>query len=315
MTNMLTVSPSPHIRSSRTTTSIMANVLIALLPAAVASVILFGYRALLILAVSNLSCGLLEWGWCKVIKKNTNTIGDLSAFVTGTLLALTLPATMGEWQNLWMVAFGAVIAIIVVKWLFGGIGYNFANPAITARIVLLLCFTTPMAATVNTTLATDAVSGATPLADIAAGNTAALPSLFDMLIGNRSGAIGEGCTIALLIGGIYLIATRIISWHIPVTYIATVGVLTLIFGAQPLHQLMAGGLIIGAFFMATDYTTSPDTAWGKVIFGVGCGLITVLIRLWGSYPEGVSYAILLMNIVNPFIIKLTRRKPFGGVKE
>ena len=313
MTDLLTVSPSPHIRRARTTTSIMANVLIALLPAVVMSVILFGYKALLIIAVSNISCGMLEWLWCKLMNKK-NTVRDLSAFVTGTLLALTLPASMGEWQNLWMVVFGAVIAIIVVKCLFGGIGYNFANPAITARIVLLLCFTTPMAATVNTTLATDAVSGATPLADIAAGNVSALPSLFDMLIGNRSGAIGEGCTIALLIGGIYLIARRIISWHIPVTYIATVGILTLALGQQPLHQLMAGGLIIGAFFMATDYTTSPDTSWGKAIFGIGCGLITVLIRVWGSYPEGVSYAILLMNILNPFIIKLTRRKAFGGVK-
>lgn len=292
----------------------MANVLIALLPAAVASVVLFGMRALLILLVSNVACGLFELLWCVFMKKKI-TVVDLSAFVTGTLLALTLPATMGEWQNLWMVVFGAVIAIIVVKCLFGGIGYNFANPAITARIVLLLCFTGPMAATVNTTLATDAVSGATPLADIASGNIAALPSLFDMLIGNRSGAIGESCTVALLIGGIYLIARRIISWHIPVTYIATVGLLTLALGQQPLHQLMAGGLILGAFFMATDYTTSPDTAWGKVIFGLGCGLITVLIRVWGSYPEGVSYAILLMNILNPFIIKLTRRKAFGGVKE
>lgn len=313
MDNLLTVSPSPHIRTPRTTTSVMANVLIALFPAAVMSVVLFGYKALLILAVSNLSCGLLEYIWCLLMKKK-NTVIDLSAFVTGTLLALTLPASMGEWQNLWMVVFGAVIAIIVVKCLFGGIGYNFANPAITARIVLLLCFTAPMAATVNTTLATDAVSGATPLADIASGNITALPSLFDMLIGNRSGAIGEGCTIALVIGGIYLIARRIISWHIPVTYIATVGLLTLALGQQPLHQLMAGGLIIGAFFMATDYTTSPDTAWGKAIFGIGCGLITVLIRVWGSYPEGVSYAILLMNILNPYIIKLTRRKAFGGVK-
>ena len=313
MDNLLTVSPSPHIRTPRTTTSVMANVLIALFPAAVMSVVLFGYKALLILAVSNLSCGLLEYIWCLLMKKK-NTVIDLSAFVTGTLLALTLPASMGEWQNLWMVVFGAVIAIIVVKCLFGGIGYNFANPAITARIVLLLCFTAPMAATVNTTLATDAVSGATPLADIASGNITALPSLFDMLIGTRSGAIGEGCTIALVIGGIYLIARRIISWHIPVTYIATVGLLTLALGQQPLHQLMAGGLIIGAFFMATDYTTSPDTAWGKTIFGIGCGLITVLIRVWGSYPEGVSYAILLMNILNPYIIKLTRRKAFGGVK-
>ena len=314
MTDLLTVSPSPHIRRARSTTTIMANVLIALLPAAVASVVLFGMRALLILLVSNVACGLFELLWCVFMKKKI-TVVDLSAFVTGTLLALTLPATMGELQNLWMVAFGALVAIIVVKCLFGGIGFNFANPAITARIVLLLCFTAPMAATVNTAFAPDGVSGATPLADIASGNLSALPSLFDMFIGNRSGAIGEGCTVALLIGGIYLIATRIISWHIPVTYVGTVAILTFALGQQPMHQIMAGGLIIGAFFMATDYTTSPYTPWGKVIYGVGCGIITVLIRVFGSYPEGVSYAILLMNIINPFIIKLTRRKPFGGIKE
>lgn len=313
MDNLLIVSPSPHIRAPRTTTSVMGNVLIALFPAAVMSVVLFGFRALLILAVSNAACAALEWLWCVLMKKK-NTVSDLSCFVTGTLLALTLPASMGELKNLWMILFGAVVAIIVVKCLFGGIGYNFANPAITARIVMLLCFTDPMAQTVNTSFATDAVSGATPLADIAAGNIGALPSLLDMLIGNRSGAIGEGCTIALLIGGIYLISRRIITWHIPVAYIATVGLMTLAVGQQPLYQLMAGGLIIGAFFMATDYTTSPDTAWGKLIFGLGCGLITVLIRVWGSYPEGVSYAILLMNILNPYIIKLTRRKAFGGVK-
>lgn len=246
--------------------------------------------------------------------KKPNTVRDLSCFVTGTLLALTLPATLGEWQNLWMVLFGAVVAIIVVKCLFGGIGYNFANPAITARIVMFLCFDAT-SASVNTNFATDATSGATPLADIAAGKTDALPSVLDMFLGNRGGAIGEVCTVALLLGGIYLIATKIISWHIPVTYIAVVGLMTLVLGQQPLYQIMAGGLIIGAFFMATDYTTSPDTAWGKIIFGLGCGLITVLIRVYGSYPEGVSFAILLMNILNPYIVKLTRKKAFGGAKK
>ena len=313
MDNLLIVSPSPHIRAPRSTASIMGNVLIALFPASVMAVLLFGYRALLILAVSNASCALLEFLWCKMMKI-PNTVRDLSCFVTGTLLALTLPASLGDLKNLWMVIFGAVVAIIVVKCLFGGIGYNFANPAITARIVLLLCFNAT-ADTVHTSLAPDALSSATPLADIAKGELGNLPSLTDMLIGNRPGAIGEVCTIALLLGGIYLIARRIISWHIPVVYIATVGLFTLILGQQPLYQMMAGGLVLAAFFMATDYTTSPDTAAGKIIFALGCGIITVLIRVYGSYPEGVSFAILLMNILNPYIIKLTRRKAFGGVKQ
>ena len=313
MNALLVVSPSPHIKSPRTTTSIMRDVLIALSPAAIATTILFGIRALVMLIVSNVVCGLLEFFFCKITKKK-NTVTDLSAFVTGTLLALSLPATFGEPKNLWMLILGDIVAIVIVKCLFGGIGFNFANPAITARIVLLVCFTDTAAATVNTNFSADGVSGATPLADFAAGKTELLPSLFDMFVGNRSGAVGEVCTVALIAGGIYLIVRRVISWHTPVSYIATVGLLSLILGKQPLFQMMAGGLVIGAFFMATDYTTSPDTPSGKLIFGTGCGLITVLIRFYGSYPEGVSFAILLMNILNPYIIKLTRRKAFGGVR-
>lgn len=313
MTDLLIVSPSPHIRSPRTTASIMRDVLIALLPASVMSVVFFGLPALIMLIVSNVVCGLLEFFFCKIVKKK-NTVTDLSVFVTGTLLALSLPATLGNPENLWMLVLGDIVAVIVVKNLFGGIGFNFANPAITARIVMLICFTDTAAAVVNTRFATDAVSGATPLADLASGNTELLPSLLDMFIGNRSGAIGETCTAALIAGGIYLLAREVISWHIPVAYIATVGLMSLVLGEQPLLQMTAGGLVLGAFFMATDYTTSPDTDLGKIIFGIGCGLITVLIRFYGSYPEGVSFAILLMNIVNPYIIKLTRRKAFGGAK-
>ncbi|MGM9631625.1 MAG: RnfABCDGE type electron transport complex subunit D [Eubacteriales bacterium] len=314
MNNLLTVSPSPHIRGKRTTRSVMGTVLLALFPAVIASVFLYGVHALLVLLTANVCCGLFEFIWCKA-RKLKDTTCDLSCFVTGTLLALTLPANLGELKNLWIVAFGALVAIIVVKEMFGGIGYNFVNPAITARIVLLVCFPDLMTATVHTNL-TDAelASGATPLGDIAMGKTELLPSLTDMLIGNRAGALGEGCAIALIIGGIILIAAKVITWHIPVSFIVTVGLFTLATGSMPSYQLLAGGLLIGAFFMATDYTTSPDTAWGKLIFGVGCGLITAIIRVYGSYPEGVSFAILLMNIINPYIIKLTRKKAFGGVK-
>ena len=316
MNNLLTVSPSPHIRHPRTTTSIMGTVLLALAPAAIASVVLFGVKALLVLLVSNLACGLLEFAWCKLMKLK-NTVVDLSCFVTGTLLALTLPANFGELQNLWMIVVGAFIAIIIVKEFFGGIGYNFANPAITARIAMLVCFPDLMTATVHTGF-TDAelASGATPLGDFMAGK--ALPSLTDMFFGNRAGALGEGCAIALIVGGIFLIATRAISWHIPVAFIGTTALFTFLTGGfdaeMSLFHILAGGLLIGAFFMATDYVTSPDTALGKIVFGIGCGLITGVIRMYGGYPEGVSFAILLMNILNPYIIKLTRKKAFGGVK-
>lgn len=318
MNNLLTVSPSPHIRHPRTTTSIMGTVLLALAPAAIASVILYGLRALLILVVANLACGLLEFAWCKLRKLN-NTVWDLSCFVTGTLLALTLPANFGEIKNLWMIVIGSFIAIIIVKSFFGGIGYNFANPAITARIAMLVCFPDAMTATVHTNFTNpELVSGATPLGDYSMGNMGNIPRLMDMFLGNRAGAIGEGCALALIIGGIILVATKVISWHIPVAFIGTTAVFTFLTGGFSAYisifHILAGGLLIGAFFMATDYVTSPDTAWGKIVFGIGCGLITGLIRMYGGYPEGVSFAILLMNILNPYIIKLTRKKAFGGVK-
>lgn len=315
MNNLLTVSPSPHIRSARSTTSIMATVLVALLPAMLASVLLFGLRACLVLLVSNLACGLFEFIWCK-IRRQESTLWDLSCFVTGTLLALTLPANFGEVQNLWMIVIGAFIAIIIVKEFFGGIGYNFANPAITARIAMLICFPDAMTAAVHTNFAdAELASGATPLGNYMAGKE--LPSLVDMFFGNRAGAIGEGCAAALILGGIILIATKVITWHIPVAFIGTTAIFMFFVDGASLYMsafhVLAGGLLIGAFFMATDYVTSPDTAKGKIIFGIGCGLFTALIRAFGGYPEGVSFAILLLNILNPYIIKLTRKKPFGGI--
>lgn len=310
--NRLVVSQNPHLFTACRTPNIMGDVLIALLPAVVASVVLFGWKALALIAVSNLVAGLCEWAMCRIMKKPC-TVGDLSAFVTGTLLALTVPAS----TELWQVGFGALVAIVVVKMLFGGIGCNIANPAITSRIVLLLCFpAVGQAVAPRFTEVLDGVSYATPLAqiknDVAASE---LPSLLDMFLGNRGGAIGETCTVALLIGGVYLVARRVITWHVPVAYIATVGILTAILGQMPLYQMMGGGLVIGAIFMATDYTTSPFTPVGKLIYGVGCGLLTVLIRVYGSYPEGVSFAILLMNIVTPYINRFTARRPFGGSKK
>jgi len=301
--NKLTVSVSPHIRDRSTTTTIMLDVIIALVPALIASIIVFGARALLVVVVCVVSCVLSEW----LFEKGTNrriTIGDLSAVVTGLLLAYNLPVGIPIWQAI----FGSVVAIIVVKQLFGGIGQNFANPAITARIVMLLAFS----GTMTTWVFPDAVSTATPLALLAGGDYAALPSNADLFLGRIGGCIGETSKLALLLGGVYLIIRRVISWHTPVVFIATVFLFTAILGKQPVAQVLSGGLILGAFFMATDYATTPSTKWGRVIFAFGCGLITVLIRVWGNYPEGVSFSILLMNILTPYISKWTRSKPVGG---
>lgn len=247
-----------------------------------------------------------EWGFEKICDRK-NTIGDLSAAVTGLILALNLPIGIPLWQA----AFGSLVAIVVVKQLFGGIGHNFANPAITARIVMLLAFSGTMTTWVIPGAA-DAVSGATPLALLKTGETV---DLLTLVLGNVGGSLGETCSIALIVGGIYLIVRKVISWHTPVAFIASVFVLSLISGGvdYALCQVFAGGLMLGAFFMATDYSTSPATPVGKIIFGVGCGLITCLIRFFGNYPEGVSFSILLMNILTPYISKWTASKPLGGV--
>ncbi len=314
------VSVNPHVYAPETTTTIMRDVIIALCPAVVASVLFFGVRSLLVEAVCIAVAVLCEWGFEKICKRPV-TIGDLSAVVTGLLLALNLPVTIPLWQA----AFGALVAIVVVKQLFGGIGMNFANPAITARIVMLVAFGANMtrwAPAAFSGAPADTVTAATPLSIIAGINgvsagtntVADLPSLAQMFLGARGGSLGETSCLALLIGGVYLMIRKVITWHTPVAFIGTVLVLTALLGQQPLYQVMAGGLFIGAFFMATDYTTSPPTPAGKLIFGVGCGLITVCIRVWGNYPEGVSFSILLMNILNPYICRWTRSKPFGGVK-
>ena len=293
---LLTVSPAPHIRDKACTRTIMQDVLIALAPALVASVVIFGFQALLVTLVCVVMAVLSEFVFEKGVKKPV-TINDLSAVVTGVLLSFCLPVDV----PLWIAGLGSVIAIVVVKQLFGGIGQNFANPAITARVVLLISFGGAMS-----TWTIDGVTSATPLA---VGGT---PDMLNMFLGNHAGSLGETCAVALLIGGVYLIVRKVISWHIPVAYIGTVAVVSLIAGQDLSLQLMGGGLLLGAIFMATDYATSPMTNAGKLVYGVGCGLLTMMIRLWGATPEGVSYAILLLNILTPHIDKLTAHKALGG---
>lgn len=311
--NNMVVSVNPHIYAKDTTQTIMRDVLIALFPAVIASIVFFGVQALLVEVVCVAVAVACEWAFEKICGKPI-TIMDLSAAVTGLLLALNLPVSIPLWQA----AFGAFVAIIVIKQFFGGIGQNFANPAITARVIMLVAFSGAMTNWVPAAFSNapaDAVTAATPLALLGAeGAEGTLPTLAQMFLGARGGSMGETSCLALLIGGLYLIYRKVISWHTPVAFIGTVLVLTALLGQQPLYQVMAGGLFIGAFFMATDYTTSPPTPAGKLIFGVGCGLITVLIRVWGNYPEGVSFSILLMNILNPYICDWTKTKPFGGVQ-
>lgn len=309
MENKLHVSASPHIHSGRSTQKIMLDVIIALLPATIAGVVIFGLRALFVVAVCVGVSILSEFAFNAIMKRE-QSVSDLSAIVTGLVLALNLPAN----APLWQAGVGAVFAIIVVKCLFGGIGRNVVNPAATARVFMLVAFSAltkpafPQDA--------DAVSGATPLAELAAGKQ---PELMDLFLGNIGGCIGETCTLALLIGGIYLLARKVIMWHTPVAFIGTAFLFTLaIEGGNietSLAWILSGGLFLGAIYMATDYVTSPATPFGRIVFGIGAGLITVLIRFWGVYPEGVSFAILIMNILNPFIDSLTARKLFGGAKK
>ncbi len=312
MSNKLIVSASPHVRDNATTSTIMRDVLIALTPALIAATIIFGFRALLLTAVCIASCVLFEYAAERILGR-TNTISDLSAAVTGMILAFNLPVQF----PLWMAIIGSFFAIVVVKQLFGGIGNNFANPAIAARIFLLLSFSQPMTTwlQVENGRAIEGVFGATPLALISTGNTANLPSIMEMFLGVRGGSMGETCALALIIGGIYLIYRKVITITIPLSFIGGVLVLSFLFGVNPVYELLGGGLLLGAFFMATDYTTSPITEKGKLIFGLGCALITMVIRVFGSYPEGVSYSILLMNIITPHINRMVRNKAFGGVQQ
>lgn len=306
--NRLMVSPSPHDENYTKTSTIMLNVIIALLPALFAGIYYFGIRAASLAAVCIVSSVVFEF-LCRKIMKREQTICDLSAVVTGLLLAMNLPVTL----PFWMAVIGSFVAIVIVKQLFGGIGQNFANPAITARIVLMVSFPAAMTNWVPTFWyrgeIVDAVSSSTPL--ITAG-TAEAPSLLDMFLGNTGGCLGETCALALLIGGLYLAARRIISLAAPVSFIASLFVLSLIGGDAPVYQILAGGVFIGAFFMATDYATTPISTKGKIVFGLGCGIITFVIRHFGSYPEGVSFSILLMNVLTPYIEQLTRTKVLGA---
>ena len=308
MDNMLHMSVSPHIHSGRSTSRIMLDVLIALLPATVAGVVIFGFMSLLVVAVCVASCVAFE-ALYNLIAKKEQTVGDLSAAVTGLLLGLNLPANVPIWQCV----IGSLFAIVLVKCLFGGIGYNLVNPAITARVFMLVSFGSMAKAAAPTIV--DTASGATPLANIAEGGTT---SVLDLFLGLHSGAIGETCALALLLGLAYLLVRRVITWHIPAAFIGSVFLLSLFMEGfnfvTAISLVLSGGLLIGAIFMATDYVTSPSTAWGKIIFGLGAGLLTFLIRYFGTYPEGVSFAILFMNILTPYIDKLTARKIFGGNK-
>ena len=312
MSNKLIVSPSPHIRDNATTSTIMRDVLIGLAPAMIAAVVIFGFRALLMTAVCVAACIIFEYGTERILGRE-NTISDLSAVVTGVILSFNLPVQL----PLWMAVVGCFFAIVIVKQLFGGIGNNFANPAIAARIFLLLSFSQPMTTwlQVEGGRAVQGVYGATPLALISAGDTANLPSVMEMLLGTRGGCMGETCAIALILGGVYMIWKKVITPTIPLAFIGGVFVLSLLFGVNPVYELLGGGLMLGAFFMATDYTTSPITEKGKIIFGLGCALITMVIRVFGSYPEGVSYSILLMNIITPHINRMVRNNAFGGVQQ
>ncbi len=307
------VSGTPHVRSKESIQSIMRDVIIALIPATAMGIYYFGTRALLLIAVSIISSVVFEWLYEALLKKPI-TISDLSAVVTGLLLAMNLPAS----APVWVPIVGSAFSIIFAKQLFGGLGQNFINPALAGRAFLLASYPTEMTtwtAPVGFSGA-EAVTVATPLAELKQGIMPAA-SLQDVLIGNIGGCIGETCAIALIVGGIYLIVKHVISWKVPVIYIATVFVLSAAIGRKglrvPVYELFVGGLMLGAFFMATDYASSPVTPKGQIIFALGCGLITTLIRVFGGYPEGVSYSILIMNLAVPLIERFTEPKIFGAL--
>ncbi|MDF2520928.1 MAG: RnfABCDGE type electron transport complex subunit [Clostridia bacterium] len=306
------VSSSPHIRSGESTQRIMMDVAIALLPALISGVWFFGLKALWLTVVGVAFAVATEVVMQKIMKRPV-TVKDFSAVVTGILIAFNVPVTL-PW---WMVAIGSIFAIAIVKQAFGGVGYNFVNPALAARAVLLASWPVDMTAWVQP--GADAISTATPLAILKGTEaTGVLPSLWSMFVGNIGGSIGETSALALLIGGLYLIYRKVISPRIPVTYIATVGIFAFIFSGFDLaivpYHIFAGGLFLGAIFMATDYSSSPMTAKGQIIFAVGLGLMTSIIRFFGGYPEGVSYSILLMNVVTPLIDRFTMPRKFGEVK-
>lgn len=317
--SVLIVSHAPHINGSDTVPKIMLDVIIALMPALIAGVFVFGMRALIVALTCVISSAAAEYIWCIILKK-PNSTGDLSAVVTGLILALNVPASL----PLWMAVIGSVFAIIIVKQFFGGIGHNFMNPALGARAFLMASWALAMTRwyTPGTHLplfgVPDAVTSATPLA----AGSADKFSYLTLFLGNHGGCIGETSALAILIGAAYLVIRRVIRLRVPLIFIGTVAVGIWIFGGSgglftgdPLYQILSGGLMLGACFMATDYTTSPTTPKGQIVFALGCGIITVLIRIWGGYPEGVSYSILLMNVATPLIERLTAPKRYGFVKE
>ncbi len=309
MESNLILSSSPHFNHKDSTRSIMRDVIIALLPALGVAIYVFGLNALFVVLTSVASCMLSEYVFRKIAKR-PNTLGDLSAVVTGIILAFNLPATM----PLWMVAIGGFVAIFIIKQLFGGIGNNFVNPAIGARIVLFISFASAMANfMVPFSYQTEIVTGATPLALLAEGSTQ-LPSYMSMFLGTIGGSLGEVSALALLIGGAYMCIRKVITPIVPLVFMGTVFLFATVIGQDGLYHLLSGGLMLGAIFMATDYTTSPITTKGKIIFAIGCGLITTIIRVYGSYPEGVSFAIILMNILTPLIERMSLKKPLGGAK-
>lgn len=309
MADKLIVSSSPHLRSGITTRKIMLDVIIALIPAIIASAIIFGPQALFLIAVSVVTCVLSEYVSRRVMKRE-NTIGDLSAVVTGILLAFNVPVGI----NPIALAFGGVAAIVVVKQMFGGIGQNFVNPALTARIILMSSFPSQMSTWAKPFYylhTTDAMTTASPLNVLKTGADGTMPTLLNMFVGVRAGCLGETCALALILGGIYLIVRKVIHPVIPVCYIGTAAMISLIAGRNVAFDILAGGLLLGAIFMATDYATSPITTKGKVVYAVGMGIITMLIRIYGALPEGVSFSIILMNILVPHIERLTRPRAFG----
>lgn len=314
----LIVSSAPHLVTNMDTTKIMLMVLIGLAPSFLVSIYVFGMRVIALTAVCIAASMFFEWAWNKLMHK-TQTVGDLSAAVTGTLIAFNVPSGLPYW----IAIVGCFVAIIVVKQLYGGMGKNIVNPAITARIVLFISFATEMTTWPLPRMAADATSTATPLGVLAEGG-AELPSNMQMFLGFIGGSMGEVSAIALLIGGLFLIWKKIISPIIPCCFIGTVFVFALIYYAatgngdalqMAVFHVFAGGVMLGAFFMATDYVTSPLLPMGKVIFGIGCGLLTMIIRLWGQYPEGVSFSILIMNCLTPLIENFCQKRLYGGAKK
>ena len=307
--NNLTVTSSPHIRSNASTFKIMLDVVIAMVPLLAASAFIFGVRALWLAFASVFFCVFFEYLFDLVTGKS-GTVSNLSAVVTGLLLAFNLPVT----APVWVVLIGAFIAIVIVKCLFGGLGKNFANPAATARVVLMLSFGSILAARtipVWQNGGIDVISGATPLQAAAADP---IPSLLNLFLGIRGGALGETCVAAILLGAIYLVIKRVINPITPIVFIGTAALMAWAFGLDPLRQIMTGSIFLGACFMATDYATTPLTVWGKAVFAAGCGILTMIIRQYSIFPEGVAFAILLMNIATPLIDRVCARRPFGSLR-